>query len=51
MLGPNGKLRICTDPIKVLESPEIEMLRFPGHGNLEKVICPGKPWKSFGILK
>jgi len=38
-------------PWKVLESPGIKMLRFPGLESPGKGIGPGKPWKSPGILK
>jgi len=36
---------------KVVESPEIKLLRYPDLERNEKVIGPGKRWKSCGILK
>jgi len=45
-------LRTCvTGFVQTLESPKIQMLRFPGLKNLEKGTGPGKHWKILGILK
>jgi len=45
------KVRLSYRPWKILESPEIKMLRFPGRKVLRKGIGPGKPRKIHGILK
>jgi len=37
--------------VQTLESPEINMFKFPGLESPGKNIGPGKPWKSHGILK
>jgi len=36
--------------VQTLESPELKMLIFPGLESPGKRLCPGKPWKSPGIL-
>jgi len=37
--------------VQTLESPGIQMLRFPGQESPEKGIGTGKPWKSPRILR